>query len=190
MTRPFNPYAPDWHKQSDIPSDISLEEYAAAWIDMQPHVATLRALATKATRIVEFGLRGGVSTWALLDGLGAGGELIGVDINPDAPLPPAVLGDPRFRFVVGDSLAVELPGEADLVMIDSSHEFTQTVRELHRAASLTPAAIVLHDYLYAQTPHVGWAVDGFTAKGYLEDPPYRLQHVEASKWGLAILVPR
>lgn len=186
--RPYNPHGPDWDKTA--PADITLDEYAAAWIDMEPHISTIADYAAQFERVVEFGLRGGVSTWALLEGLPPDGELTGVDISPDAPLPARVREDPRFRFVVGDSLEVELPERADLVMIDSSHEFTQTVRELHRASTLHPEVILLHDYLYSHTPHVRWAVDGFTARGYLEDPPYKLLAVEPSKWGLAILVPR
>lgn len=190
MNKRYNPHAPDWHKAKDIPVDITLDEYAEAWIDMAPHVATLRELARDALTIVEFGLRGGVSTWAMLEGLEDEGRLIGVDIDPHAPLPDRVRDDPRFEFVVGDSLEVDLPKRADLVMIDSSHEFAQTVRELVRAATLTPAVIALHDYLYEPTPGVSRAVDGYTAPGYLQDEPYRLERVEQSKWGLAILVPR
>lgn len=188
MSGRYNPHAPDWHKVA--PDDISLEEYAAAWIDMEPHVATLTELARSARTIVEFGLRGGVSTWALLDGLPSGGRLIGVDIDAAAPLPKRVLEDPRFSFVVGDSVTVELPLRADLVMIDSSHEFAQTVRELVRAASLRADVIALHDYLYGPCPGVARAVDGYVSPGYLADEPYRLARVEQSRWGLAILERR
>lgn len=186
----YNPHAPDWHKVRDIPGDITLAEYAAAWIDMQPHVATLTQLAGRAKVIVEFGVRGGVSTWAMLDGMCAKGRLIGVDIDPNTPIPDRVRDDPRFELVIGDSLEVDLPKHADLVMIDSSHEFAQTVGEIVRAASLTPAVIALHDYLYEPCPGVRLAVDGYVAPGYLRDEPYRLDRVEPSKWGLAVLVPR
>ncbi len=188
MGRPYNPHGPDWDKVP--PDDIDLDTYATAWIDMAPHVPTLKAMAGDCRTIVEFGLRGAVSTWALLDGLPAAGKLVGVDIDPNVPLPKRVRDDHRFRFVVGNSLDVKLPERADLVMIDSSHEFTQTVMELQRAASLKPSFILCHDYLYHQTPQVQWAVDGFTAKGYLENPPYELKYVEPSKWGLAVLVRR
>jgi hypothetical protein len=184
----YNPHAPDWHKVA--PSDIGLGEYAAAWIDMQPHVEQLTEMARHCEIIVEFGLRGAVSTWALLEGLPKDGRLIGIDIDPDAPIPTRVRTDPRFELVVGDSLAVKLPEHADMVMIDSSHEFAQTVGELVRAATLTPKFIACHDYLYEHTPQVRWAIDGYTAKGYLRDEPYRLDIVHPSKWGLAVLVPR
>lgn len=157
---------------------------------MAPHIGELAVYATGKKRIVEFGLRGGVSTWAMLSAMPDDGELIGVDIDESAPLPPAVRKDPRFQFVVGDSLEVDLPKWADMVMIDSSHEFTQTVRELHRAATLKPDVILLHDYLYRHTPQVRLAVDGYTMKGYIVSEPYRLETVHPSDWGLAVLVPR
>lgn len=184
----YNPHAPDWHKSA--PPDIDLETYAKAWIDMEPHVAQLTEYARDKATIVEFGLRGAVSTWAMLDGMPMAGRLVGVDIDPNAPIPARVREDPRFRFVVGDTSDAPLPNHADLVMIDASHEFSSTVVELLRAASLTPDLILLHDYLYEHTPGVARAVDGYTAKGYLRDEPYRLATVHPSRWGLAVLEKR
>ena len=186
----YNPHAPDWHKVEDIPPDITLGEYAVAWIDMAPHLGELTVYASGKRTIVEFGLRGAVSTWAMLDAMPEDGRLVGVDIDPTAPIPPRVRNDPRFDLTIGDSLTVPLPEHADLVMIDASHEFAPTVAELMRAASLTPDVILLHDYLYAETPGVRRAVDGYVAKGYLRDEPYRLSTVHPSRWGLAVLVPR
>jgi len=186
----FNPYTPDWHKEA--PPEISLSEYARAWIDMEPHITQLAELASHARTVVEFGIRGGVSTWAMLSGLSEHGELYAVDIEDVLwRLPAAVRDDPRFHFLLGDSLAVDLPWTADLVMIDSSHEFAQTVAELLRASKLGPKVIALHDYLYAPcNGTVARAVDGFVGPGYLEEPAYRLARVEPSKWGLAILERR
>lgn len=186
----YNPHGPDWHGVRDIPPGITLAEYAAAWIDMAPHIGELGIYARGKRTIVEFGVRGGVSTWAMLDAMPADGRLIGVDIDPDAPIPPRVRDDPRFEFVVGDAAKVRLPKHADMVMIDASHEFSATVIELVRAASLTPDVICCHDYLYRHTPQVRRAIDGYTAPGYQRDEPYRLQTVHRSSWGLAVLVPR
>lgn len=189
----YNPHAPDWHKVP--PDDITLREYADAWIDMAPHIEQLTDYARAARTIVEFGVRGAVSTWAMLTGLPSDGRLIGVDIaDVTDKLPKPVRDDPRFVQFTGDSVKVKLPKHADLVMIDSSHEFTQTVLELNRAASLTPSVILCHDYLYEHAPHVRWAIDGWVHPPYTEDHwpqvPYRLQTVHASRWGLAVLVPR
>jgi hypothetical protein len=132
-----------------------------------------------------------VSTWALLDGLPADGIYIGVDIDPDPPIPPRVRDDPRFRLVVGDAATVAIPVDhADLVMSDASHVLAPTVADLVRAASLTPDVILCHDYLYQHTPQVKLAIDGYTGPGYLRDEPYRLGAVHKSTWGLAVLVRR
>lgn len=190
--RPFNPHAPDWHKAA--PDDISLEAYAAAWIDMAPHIGELAVYARGKRTIVEFGLRGAVSTWAMLDAMPEDGTLIGVDIDPDAALPARVKNDPRFQFVVGDATGFDqipaMPYHADLVMIDAGHEFAETVLELVQAARLTPDVILCHDYFYQHTPGVRQAIDGYSASGYLRDEPYRLETVHPSTWGLAVLVPR
>ena len=187
----YNPHGPDWHGLADLPADISLPDYAAAWIDMAPHIDDLARYAQGKRTIVEFGLRGAVSTWAMLDAMAPDGMLVGVDIDPNVPLPPRVRDDPRFHLVIGDAATVPLPVEsADMVMIDASHEFAPTVAELVRAASLAPQVICCHDYLYQHTPQVRLAIDGYVAPGYQRDEPYRLETVHPSSWGLAVLVPR
>lgn len=187
----YNPHAPDWHKVA--PSDITLAEYAKAWIDMEPHIGELAVYARGKKTIVEFGLRGAVSTWAMLDAMPEDGHLIGIDIDPNANILDRVRNDPRFYFLNGDAQHCDqfLPFEhADLVMIDAGHEFAETVIELMQAARLNPDVILLHDYLYPETPGVRLAIDGYTAKGYLRDEPYRLEVVHPSRWGLAVLVRR
>lgn len=187
----YNPHAPDWHKEA--PTEITLAEYAKAWIDMEPHIGELGVYATGKKTIVEFGLRGCVSTWAMLDAMPGDGWLYGVDIDPNVPIPKRVKEDPRFRFRHGDARYYDEWGlieRADLVMIDAGHEFAETVLELVQAARLGPDVILLHDYLYSETPGVRFAVDGYTAKGYLQDEPYRLETVHPSRWGLAVLVKR
>ena len=187
----YNPHGPDWHKVADIPPDITLREYANAWIDMAPHIDQLARYARDKKTIVEFGLRGAVSTWAMLDAMPEDGNLYGVDIDPNVPLPPRVRDDPRFHLIIGDAATVPLPIDyADMVMIDASHEFAPTVAELTRAALLRPEIICCHDYLYRHTPQVRMAIDGYVSPGYQRDEPYGLAKVHPSEWGLAVLVPR
>lgn len=176
-----------------VPADMTLERYAAAWVDMEPHIHELGVYARGKRVIVEFGLRGAVSTWAMIDAMPADGRLIGVDIDGGVPIPPRVREDPRFELVVGEAATVKLPvRHADMVMIDAGHEFTDTVLELVRAASLGPEVICCHDYLYEPTPGVRRAIDGFTGPGYLRefDSPYELRFLHRSRWGLAVLVRR
>lgn len=171
---------------------LTLEDYARRWVDMAPHLATLTELARSAKVIVEFGIRGGVSTWAFLDGLPDDGRLIGYDLDADVPdmLPPEVRDDPRFELRRADTTRAELPDSADLVMIDSSHEYNQTLAELRRVVSLHPAVIALHDYTDPNHPGVRLAVEQFMRGDHLHAGPYVLDRVEPSQWSLALLVPR
>lgn len=127
-----------------------LAQWAYEQVDMAPHYPTLIKYAAECKVIVEWGVRGGVSTWALLEGLPADGELWSVDIL-DCTVPPRVSSDPRWHFIVGDDLdpAVQdqLPMYADLVFIDTSHTYEQTVGELAYAVTFQPARIVMHDYV-------------------------------------------
>src|SRR6185369_3226816 len=80
-----------------------LRQWAAEQVDMAPHIDTLMRYAREARIVVEWGVRGGVSTWAILDALPISGRLISVDIvNCDVPL--RVSDDPRWHFIVGDDL--------------------------------------------------------------------------------------
>lgn len=144
--------------------DRTLEGLAARWVDMAPHVATLRRYAGQAQTVVELGVRGGVSTWAILDGLPPEGRLWSVDIV-DCQVPARVSEDPRWTFLVGDDLdpmiQIRLPRRADLVFIDTSHEYAQTALELVYALSLRPTRIILHDYVMEA---VARAVDEFCTR--------------------------
>jgi predicted O-methyltransferase YrrM len=196
-------YYRPYDRNIEPPDGMNLKEYAEAWVDFVPHTDHLMVLASMAETVVEFGLRGGVSTWSILDGLPDTGHLYGVDIVPDfvylrennlpyegyaTPLPPRVRNDPRFTFILGNSVEVELPDHADLVMIDSSHLYDQTKAEIYRAAALKPKVIAMHDIFYTEVPDfkVAQAIEDYMA----EDGAYRLRYSYPSKWGLAILTPR
>lgn len=162
----------------------NLLEWAVENVDMAPHFPTLMDYAAKATVIVEWGVRGGVSTWALLDGMPLDARLYSVDII-DCTVPLRVSEDPRWTFIVGDDLSAavwrRLPTHADLVFIDTSHTYDQTKAELTKALDLTPVRMILHDYALAE---VRQAVDEFClASGW---------HValrERSQWELVVLEP-
>jgi predicted O-methyltransferase YrrM len=137
---------------------IDLRDWALAQRDMAPHIRTLTEYARACRRIVEFGTRGGVSTWAFLDGLPAKGLMWSVDIDA-CEVPPRVASDPRWTFVQGNDLDYEtlakLPLRADLVFIDTSHEYEHTVEELKVAQTFRPKRILCHD---AEWPGVAQAL--------------------------------
>lgn len=91
--------------------------------DINEHLPTLRAYAQKVDSVVEMGVRGVVSTWALLSGLtsGSGGPktLVGVDIERCAYDGPAQAGRTLgvdVRFMQGDSALIDAPSR-DLLFI-------------------------------------------------------------------------
>jgi predicted O-methyltransferase YrrM len=158
-----------------------LREYAAQWVDMVPHLDTLHRLATGCGGIIEFGTRSGVSTWAFLDGLNPDGWLVSVDNDPmvEHLLPERVTKDPRWKLIIGDDRHVVIPWWADLVFIDTSHEYHHTLMELTRADGIRAKQIVLHDW---NLPDVQDAV-----RGFVDRSAYRLTTLEPSQWGLAVL---
>lgn len=158
---------------------MTLAEHARDTVDMLPHLDTLTRLASRELVIVELGVRSAVSTWALLDGLPGDGELVSVDVVRDERIPPRVANDPRWRFVEGDDrdpgVRRQLP-HADLVLIDTTHEYHHTLEELEWARTMKVPRILLHDWT---VPDVEDAVRGFIARS-----PYRLWFLEPSDWCL------
>lgn len=179
------------------PKPLTLAYHALSWADMVPHLATLTRYASEARVIVELGVRGAVSTWALLDGLPPDGRLVSVDSDPHVAerqphptalierykvlVPDRVADDPRWTLIIGDDrdrkVRNRLPS-CDLVFIDTTHEYEHTLAELRMAVGLGARRILLHDYA---TDDVARAIDTFR-----NGSSWRLT-VEPSEWGLAVL---
>lgn len=121
---------------------------AAAPSDIVDHLPRLVALVdeTNAAHVIELGVRAGNSTIAWLYGLErTGGTLTSVDVSE-----PDVGPWPRWRFIHGDDLSDDVIAQmdgADIVFIDTTHEYDQTHAELVAYAPLVRAGgrIVLHD---------------------------------------------
>lgn len=142
--------------------------------DIYLHLPRLVALVTElnAQHVIELGTRSGVSTVAFLHALEqTGGRLTSVDIDPG----PDLESD-RWQFIQGDDLdpaIVSTLEPADIVFIDTSHLYEQTVAELnvYRWLVKPGGRIVLHDTQLAHpmgAPHrpsfpVRTAVDEFCA---------------------------
>jgi predicted O-methyltransferase YrrM len=100
----------------------------------------------KATKVIELGTRGGVSTIAWLYGLDHQGHLWSVDINP-GPL----LDYEHWTFLRGHDLdpvvLAELPEKVDAIFIDTSHHYEDTLRELETYLPRVREGgrLVLHD---------------------------------------------
>lgn len=114
--------------------------------DINQHVGNLAALAATHPRVVELGVRSGVSTTGLLWGQPA--SLLCVDIDPACARVidrlKAVAGLTELAFICGDSAAIDLPPH-DLLFIDTEHTYEHLSRELARHAPQVSRTIALHD---------------------------------------------
>lgn len=130
--------------------EMKYQELCAAPSDIFEHLPTFVDLVKQldAKTVVELGTRSGVSTIAWLYGLEqTGGHLYSVDLDgrPD-------IGDfDHWTFVQGDDCSPDvfgqMPDQADIVFIDSSHAYKHTAAELalYRWLVRPGGVIVLHD---------------------------------------------
>lgn len=117
--------------------------------DIQAHLPRFVSMCINlnAQHVIELGTRTGVSTLAWLYGLEqTGGRLTSVDIDPA----PQIGSYGHWEFIQGDDCSPEVFGRlapADIILIDTSHLYDHTVRELHLYRHLVKPGgrLVLHD---------------------------------------------
>lgn len=117
--------------------------------DIVEHLPTLVRLVheLRAEHVIELGTRTGVSTTAFLYALEAtGGRLTSIDLDPA----PNITESDHWVFIQGDDLdptVVTELDQADLVFVDTSHHYRQTLAELNVYQHLIrrPGLIVCHD---------------------------------------------
>lgn len=169
------------------------ERLVATPTDIQNHLPRFVDFVTllDAKHVIELGSRSGVSTVAWLYALaGTGGRLTSVDLDPA----PAIGEHEHWTHIQGDDLDPEITGEldmADIVFIDTSHLYEQTVQELniYRHLVRPGGVLVLHDTMLpipeGAPPHprfpVRKAVEEFVAEYGYE------WHNFPDSWGLAVI---
>lgn len=115
--------------------------------DIRDHLPRLyKEASTGDAQIIELGVRSGNSTAAFLAAVERfGGHVYSVDIDQ----PPAWGETDLWTFHRGDDLliAADLPDQVDIVFIDTSHHYSQTVAELetYRSKVKPGGVILLHD---------------------------------------------
>jgi len=159
--------------------------------DIKDHLPTLVDLVVEhdARHVVELGTRTGVSTIAFLYALEqTGGKLTSVDIDRK----PSIGDYPHWEFEQGDDLEVFASIEpADIVFIDTSHDYRHTLRELNLYVNLVrrPGLIVLHDTELRNpigvAPRPEWPVKR-AVEEFCGDEGYKWTNNPAC-WGLAVI---
>lgn len=111
--------------------------------DINEHLDDLMALASQCKTVVEFGVRTGVSTSALV--AGCHGFTYSYDVNDSAGARAIEnMAPERFKFTVANSLEVDIP-ECDLLFIDTQHTGAQVLQELEKHHAKVSRWIAMHD---------------------------------------------
>ncbi len=112
--------------------------------DINEHLPLLRELASRCSRVTEFGVRSAVSTTALL--AGQPDSLASYDIadSPECVGLKALEGATAFHFEIANSLQVDIE-PTDMLFIDTVHTGEQLRAELARHHSKVTRWLVFHD---------------------------------------------
>ena len=118
--------------------------------DIVQHLPRLYSEASRpGVRVLELGVRSGNSTAAFLAAADQhGGRVVSVDINTPT-VPPEFWQCGLWRFVKGDDLTLTglVDEPVDVLFIDTSHHYGQTLAELRRFHTevALDGCIILHD---------------------------------------------
>lgn len=111
--------------------------------DINEHLELLSSLASQCDTVVEFGVRTGVSTTALLRGVR--GKLYSYDVNDSAQARRLKeLVSEKFDFTVASSLDVETQ-QCDMLFVDTLHTAPQIYAELTKHHGRVNRWIAIHD---------------------------------------------
>lgn len=130
-----------------------VEQHSLMPTDINQHLTTLYMLAVEfnAKNILELGVRGGESTIALLQAakeIGATVHSVDTDTCPTAKERVKEYGfESHWNFILGDDRQVEWTQPINLLFIDTTHEYEQTLQELRKYEPFVvrKGIIILHD---------------------------------------------
>ena len=111
--------------------------------DIQAHLPLLRILASESSRVVEFGVRTGISTVALLAGRPKWMRSYDIEPFAEADELRAMAPETDWQFIQADDMQIEPHPLVDLFFIDTLHTAGQLWVELPRHPRFA-SKIVLH----------------------------------------------
>jgi predicted O-methyltransferase YrrM len=152
------------------------ETYCNTASDINEHLPLIRRLTmeVEATKVLELGVRGGVSTVAFLSALEVtGGMLLSVDID----MPAFDVDVSRWMFLKADDTtqyAKTLIGQLayyDVIFIDTSHAYLHTHEELISYAHfIRPGGVLMmHDVNVKSFPHHDGIQPDYPVRKALDD---------------------
>lgn len=120
--------------------------------DINEHLPTLYKYAAECDSVFETGVRGCVSSWALVAGLLNNGkpqrsillnDISSCPINSLLDATKDLDIDVKYEWI--NNLSLEMSHNVDLTFIDTWHVYGQLKRELAKFAPLTRKYIIMHD---------------------------------------------
>jgi predicted O-methyltransferase YrrM len=174
-------------------------ERLAVWSDIQDHLEFLHdAVASREKpAVIELGVRSGNSTAALLAACEeTGGWLHSCDIDP--PMVPSEWYAGPWSFMRGDSVSDGvlswMPAECDVLFVDTSHTFDQTIAELTMyMPRVKPGGVALFHDIQWLPPAISLPEPGGPVKDALdawcarEGIPWLARISDPGMYGLGIL---
>ena len=130
------------------------EQLCAETSDINEHLPTLYRYATECDSVFESGIRGCVSSWALVYGLLNGdnknlSKLILLNDIDECDiislLNAASSENIKIDYIWKNNLLLELTNTYDLTFIDTWHVYGQLKRELDKFSKITNKYIIMHD---------------------------------------------
>jgi len=135
--------------------------------DINQHLPTLYKYALECKTVLELGVRGCISSWALALGLLNGkNDLCTLYMNDITPCNVSELIESckntklKLNYIWMNDLQIELTENVDLTFIDTWHVYGQLKRELEKFSKTTNKYIIMHDTqvdkIYGETIRCGW----------------------------------
>ena len=120
--------------------------------DINEHLPTIYEYAKKCERVLEVGVRGVISSWAIMKGLVENGkekkEFIMNDIEP-CPIDDIVKVSKDVGVIIThewvNDLELDITEHVDMTFIDTWHVYGQLKRELEKFSKVTDKYIIMHD---------------------------------------------
>lgn len=132
--------------------DAAYERLCTTPSDINEHLPTLYGYAKQCERVLELGVRGVVSSWAIAKGLAENGkETKSLHVNDLEPCAIDELVEVSGRAGVTvthewkNDLELEVSERVDMTFIDTWHVYGQMKRELEKFSGVTDRYIVMHD---------------------------------------------